>query len=205
MTDEQIIKALECHKESDLDTCTICPLLNIQDCAYKLSGYALELVNRQKAEVEKLKEQVNLWQEEADSVGCANEWLKACLKEKNAEVERLQADNKAMMQAIAFRKEITPQFVLMNDDDEAFAELAKRLKMLKSVVMSPDNASIVCVDVDKIKAEAIKEFAEKLKTEQSFYDGQETRIYLTEKDLDNLIKEMTEPSLLDKKFGGDTE
>ena len=40
------------------------------------------------------------------------------------------------------------------------------------------------------EAEAIKEFAERLKTEQSFYDGQETRIYLTEKDLDNLVKEM---------------
>ena len=42
----------------------------------------------------------------------------------------------------------------------------------------------------EIKAEAIKEFAERLITEQSFYDGQETRIYLTEKDLDNLVKEM---------------
>ena len=39
-----------------------------------------------------MKEQVNLWQEEAGSVGCENECLKACLKEKNAEIERLNRD-----------------------------------------------------------------------------------------------------------------
>jgi hypothetical protein len=32
-----------------------------------------------------LKEQVNLWQEEAGSVGCANEWLKAYLKNSKSE------------------------------------------------------------------------------------------------------------------------
>ena len=62
--------------------------------------------------------------------------------------------------------------------------------------LQADNSSMqstlakMSMGVEKAKSEAIKEFAERLKTAQSFYDGQETRIYLTEKDLDNLAKEM---------------
>lgn len=54
MTENEIIKALECHKKQDLNTCEKCPLLNIQGCAYKLSENALDLINRQKDEIEGL-------------------------------------------------------------------------------------------------------------------------------------------------------
>lgn len=37
MTDAEIVKALECHKERELETCSKCPLLNIEGCAYELS------------------------------------------------------------------------------------------------------------------------------------------------------------------------
>ena len=62
------------------------------------------------------------------------------------------------------------------------------------------------------KTEAIKEFAERLKekahTQPIFdtycgnkYMGDVSKVYVA--DIDNLVKEMTEPSLLDKKFGGE--
>lgn len=60
MTDEQIIKALEC---CSTDTCFSngCPLEDESDgadigkCTSKLSKLALDLINRQKAEIERLK------------------------------------------------------------------------------------------------------------------------------------------------------
>ena len=55
MTDNEIIKALECHAEESLDTCSLCPLLNIEGCAYEAAEYALDLINRQQAEIERLK------------------------------------------------------------------------------------------------------------------------------------------------------
>lgn len=55
MTDKEIIKALECHAEESLDTCSLCPLLNIEGCAYEAAEYALDLINRQQAEIERLK------------------------------------------------------------------------------------------------------------------------------------------------------
>ena len=54
MTDNDIIKALECHADPDVATCEECPMLNIRDCAYKVSKNALDLINRQKAEIERL-------------------------------------------------------------------------------------------------------------------------------------------------------
>lgn len=115
MTDNEIKKALECcsieHK------CNGCPAVGIGAfCVNGIIKQAYDLINRQKAkiealqmdneqlqsdvananmnlehmtaEIEKLQEQVNLWQEEADSVGCANEWLRAHLK--NAEAEAIK-------------------------------------------------------------------------------------------------------------------
>lgn len=60
ITDNEIIKALECHKARELETCSKCPLLNIEWCAYELSQYALDLINRKDAEIERLEETITL-------------------------------------------------------------------------------------------------------------------------------------------------
>ena len=59
MTDNEIIKALECcHSKGGCDGCP----LNMQrferevDCVEIITQYALGLINRQKAEIERLKE-----------------------------------------------------------------------------------------------------------------------------------------------------
>ena len=88
MTDNEIIKALECCKKRTVfEECPVeCPMYKFDgDCFDLMQIDILDLINRQKAEIKRLKEQVNLWQEEAGSVGCANEWLKASLKNAKAE------------------------------------------------------------------------------------------------------------------------
>ena len=52
MIDNDIIKALECCKKDDCDNCPN----NFGSCYANLSGYALDLINRQKSENERLKE-----------------------------------------------------------------------------------------------------------------------------------------------------
>lgn len=52
LSDEDIIKALECCIKNDCDNCPFDSLLNYSDC---LKGF-LDLINRQKAEIERLKQ-----------------------------------------------------------------------------------------------------------------------------------------------------
>jgi hypothetical protein len=65
MTDNEIVKALECCiKSSHFLECfeNECPCISEQGCKVgkeTLYPYALDLINRQKAEIERLKEQLN--------------------------------------------------------------------------------------------------------------------------------------------------
>lgn len=53
MTDEQIIKALECCK---IGECEDCPFHGVkEDCEVELPEESLDLINRQKAKIEELK------------------------------------------------------------------------------------------------------------------------------------------------------
>ncbi len=56
MTDTEIIKALECcsNSNSDEDYCKDCPYNSIKYCASAISKDALNLINRQKAEIEEI-------------------------------------------------------------------------------------------------------------------------------------------------------
>lgn len=112
MTDVEIVKALECCTSDEVGMCHICPLDGgCNGDITILLNCSLDLINRQKAEIERMK--------------------------KN-----------------------TPRFILTGD--ESFASLTQKLPKLNPLVMSSDNASIVCIDADKIKAEAIKECLNKV-------------------------------------------
>ncbi len=52
MTEEEIIKALKCHKAVGTNTCDECPYQG-KMCSIILISDALDLINRQKAEIEK--------------------------------------------------------------------------------------------------------------------------------------------------------
>ena len=51
MTDKEIINASECCKKDDCDNCPN----DFGNCYANLSGYAIDLINRQKAEIDELK------------------------------------------------------------------------------------------------------------------------------------------------------
>lgn len=58
MTDNEILKALECCLRDDetysADGCENCPLNSDNNCTYALRKHSLNLINRQKAEIEEL-------------------------------------------------------------------------------------------------------------------------------------------------------
>lgn len=58
MTDEEIIKALECC--DDFGWCGQCLLQGVIDCKTVLTDNALDLINRQQAEIERLNADVKL-------------------------------------------------------------------------------------------------------------------------------------------------
>ena len=58
MTEEKIINALKLHA-SEKSKCLDCPYYHEQACSYDMAIDALDLINRQKAEIEKLTYQVN--------------------------------------------------------------------------------------------------------------------------------------------------
>ena len=56
MTDNEIIKALECCANATHKDCKNCPLFVVDGCVKTMSTNALDLINRQQAEIERLKE-----------------------------------------------------------------------------------------------------------------------------------------------------
>jgi hypothetical protein len=64
MLDNMIIKPLECCGEIDGKYCNTCAYQHENECVISLSRNALDLINRQKAEIESLneKEQVLIFQ-----------------------------------------------------------------------------------------------------------------------------------------------
>lgn len=60
MTDNEIIKALECCVFKTTDKCDKCILTRYGNDCKKLGVYALDLINRQKAEIEELKKGINI-------------------------------------------------------------------------------------------------------------------------------------------------
>ena len=56
-TDEEIIKAAECCGRDGLDNCDQCPFRG-KSCAQLFPNQVLDLINRQKEEIEKLREEL---------------------------------------------------------------------------------------------------------------------------------------------------
>ena len=86
MTDEQIIKALECCATDDGDDCFQCPYGNIVykpgngGCVNRCRKDALNLINRQKARTKELEERIYYLEE---SIDCSR-------KEHNRSLQKMQ-------------------------------------------------------------------------------------------------------------------
>jgi predicted nuclease with TOPRIM domain len=108
MTDKEIIKALECHKDTDIATCNVCPYDGVSMCGYKLCNDALDLINRQQAEKEALI--------------AGQETMSKYIEEQQAEIERLQTENNQFDDIGKMYSEIK---------SEAIKEFTERLKKAK--------------------------------------------------------------------------
>ena len=129
ITDNEIIKALECCG-AGWDGCEPCPLCNYDgDCLESIVVDILNLITRQKAEIEALI--------------AGQETLQKYIAEKNAEIERLKTLN-SKLEAEVFMQRENDAIHTEPEDENWFAPLKT---------------------VDEIKAEAIKEFAERLDKE----------------------------------------
>ena len=129
MTDKEIIKALECCYDLDSSAiCHQCPLYQTENCRDGYLGLqALHLINRQKAEVERLEEEID------------------------KQYEQAKAD------------------ILGN---------------------MADGGTSCHWCIEQHKADAIKEFAERLKESKKQYEGTLAGWTFTMTELDNLVKEM---------------
>ena len=58
LTDNEIIKALECCASDNINSCDDCPFYKQCENDEQLSKYALDLINRQKAEIERLDKEL---------------------------------------------------------------------------------------------------------------------------------------------------
>ena len=140
MTDNEIIKASLCH-ESWSDGCDSCPLTMGKACGMVLARGALDLINRQKAEIKAL--QMDTSQLQSDVVNA------------NMNLNHAQAELDRFTAMVDAAEDYLHPLPFKNAFDEEIA---------------------------KAKAEAIKEFAERLK-----------RCILERDDatIDSIVKEMT--------------
>ena len=90
MTDEQVIKAFECctkiEEGSKLELCFECPMFeeDVDECTASLFGKVLDLIKRQQAEIERLKEHNHI----LDNIRCES-W------ERISELDRLNENIRA--------------------------------------------------------------------------------------------------------------
>ena len=118
MKDKEIIKALECcNRPANQTSCDDCPYQFIDEkCSSKLINDALDLINRQKAEIESLSIALEVTR---DNLGDTREEL----NKAEMEIERLKSMNQSKLDMIHdLRTE------LETAKSEAIKEFAERLK-----------------------------------------------------------------------------
>ncbi len=201
MTDNEIIKALECcSRGCSSEACIGCPFDEKELCIgaeNALQIYALDLINRQKAEISDLQDGINCDKETNKHL--SNEYIdlmKECDRQK-AEIERLKDliinnDEKNLSYvATVINKERELMQIEHTRSLEAEIERLKNklFDANEGVEFYKANFMAKCEEIDKVKFEAIKEFAERLKAKATEYmrDGN-VDVF----DIDNLVKEMTE-------------
>ncbi len=164
MTDNEIIKALECCEKDDCDNCPN----DFGNCYANLAGYALDLINRQKAEIEALI--------------AGQETLQKYIAEQKAEIESLA---KKYEMAVAEREANVKGFTA--DIERLEKDRKENFEMWKKLCEQSEEKHEKMFQEAKatIRPKAIKEFAEKLKENCKVIGAP-----LITNRIDNLVKEM---------------
>jgi chromosome segregation ATPase len=142
MTDNEIIKALECCAGNTEEKCRECPFHKLKiSCIDGLERNALDLINRQKAEIEELRKAKVVYETVDYSSGDLEDALE--------EIDRLKIENDSLR--------------------TAGNSLKMHLKKAKEEIEGLKNKieHLVCFLVE-VRIDAIKEFAERLKNNSEY-------------------------------------
>lgn len=174
-TDKEIIKTLEICILGDCEVCS-CRCESSGDCRDALNKKSLALINRQQAEI---KEQAKL----IDRLQIENGFIK----------------NKALAEGKTTATAIMAEYEQHRMTSEYINKLKAEIEGLQTLLYSfldTRNGDLVRITNAKleiikkpIKAEAIKEFAERLK-KHSYFDPKDQRKVVAEVIIDHYIKEM---------------
>ena len=166
MTDNEIKKALECCVKSlSSDSCNECPLNTTKECDKDLLAiekYALDLINRQQEEIDRLRKEVNL-------VSIQFQDLQERYEEAQAENERLKNILICFMGALGKVRNI--------DDIESISVIPLMTELNKGIRA-------------EIKTDAYKECIEKVRKLAVGMQPCSDELRVFDNDLDNLLKEL---------------
>ena len=172
MNDNEIIKALECCIKDEWLCASKCPGHKLdgnfkEDCRFSLMKISLDLINRQKAEIEKLE----IWNTElfykiVGVMHSIDKWLDG---------DELKQDE--VNRAITMREKT------LKITEKQQAEIER----LTKIVEEQHEGSLIAMEV--YKNEAIKKLTEKLyeKVEQNSKFG---FAYVTKKEIENVVREL---------------
>lgn len=178
MTDNDIIKALEIcigFVSGGEAMCNNCPLHDCDNCSSEKLKQALNLINRQQAEIEKLN---------VELVGMrgACESYKMHYDNAQAEIERLQKFKTYFDSLYGINLEVEGWHE--NGNTISFDEF------YDSAIEDMDSAEHhISYIIKCVKSEAIKEFAERLKAKGDRYAWV---VGISKDEINHLVKEMTE-------------
>lgn len=127
------------------------------------------------------------------------EQLESDVINANMNCEHLQAENKRLLtEFLRLKEENAQPYLLINADAELTAEMIETIKKQKLVILPDNEATVEFLDKASIRAEAVKEFAEKVKgslwdmPSMCDEDGEYDYVCMEslEEFIDNLVKEM---------------
>lgn len=166
MTDNEIIKALD----------SICN--TVTDRLFELSRVTLDLINRQKAEIEQLK--------------IVAGGLEQALKNVTAEVDRLfkecESKEEAYNKEFCLRKELKAEIERLENENKSIRYCYEQAKSYNDTLAESCEKNCKKFNMTT-RAESVKEFAERLKEK---YGTNSCIVIINNNDIDNLVKEMTE-------------
>ena len=201
LTDNEIVKALECCK-SDTVLCNECPYDKIGECIEKMCADSIDLINRQKAEIEQLQTLVNEMSDFFPAcIGCEG---KTTLGDRTDKCV-YEIDNTNY----CAKRGITNIAAIQKENRESKAEVERLKRELDLVIENSisaryphcvlcGNGAILTKSLEEydeliadISAEAYKEFAERLKEEinvrTTFSKEQDKNVLIY---IDNILKEL---------------
>lgn len=123
MNDNDIIKALECCANTNwIDECEGCPLYDTEKCINTVMQNALDLINRMKAEIERLN---HIRAELSKEI--------AALREKIEFPERVEAMRIEAEELFWEREEVLAQSDKERQEEEAFERLMQIAEMTEEL------------------------------------------------------------------------